>query len=292
MKLLLVDASYNSFYRFFATLRWFQFAKKELYEKEIKNNPNYDFTLNKEFIDKYSKMYLDAIEKQIKKMNDSYLIFCQDVKQNTLWRHKLIKESEVEEKSEYKGERPDLASKYNLEPLFNYTYQILLKNLKKEKPYPIEILKFKSTEADDIIAVISQELEKKKPEQEIIIVSGDDDFTQLLREKVSILDFRTKSFKTGKKEDSEDKLKLKIIMGDKSDNIPSIFPKSRSEVSLKTRKLVKESSEELQKFLKENKTAKIQYQLNEKLIDFTKIPNEIRNPIKEIIPDLIKKLNN
>jgi 5'-3' exonuclease len=292
MKLVLVDASYNSFYRFFATLRWFQFAKKELYEKEIKNNPNYDFTLNKEFIDKYSKMYLDAIEKQIKKMNDSYLIFCQDVKQNTLWRHKLIKESEVEEKSEYKGERPDLASKYNLEPLFNYTYQILLKNLKKEKPYLIEILKFKSTEADDIIAVISQELEKKKPEQEIIIVSGDDDFTQLLRENVSILDFRTKSFKTGKKEDSEDKLKLKIIMGDKSDNIPSIFPKSRSEVSLKTRKLVKESSEELQKFLKENKTAKIQYQLNEKLIDFTKIPSEIRNPIKEIIPDLIKKLNN
>jgi hypothetical protein len=61
---------------------------------------------------------------------------------------------------------------------------------------------------------------------------------------------------------------------------------------LKTRKLVKESSEELQKFLKENKTAKIQYQLNEKLIDFTKIPSEIRNPIKEIIPDLIKKLNN
>jgi len=290
MKLILVDASYNSFYRFFATLRWYQFAEKDDYKNNIKDNPKYDFFKNKKFMDKYRKMYLDGIERFIPNMDDeAILFFCLDVKQSTLWRHKLIQDSEVKEKDEYKGERPDLGSKYNLDPIFNYTYQKMLQEFKKEKKYPIEILKFPKTESDDIIAIISQELEKQNDDLEVIIVSGDDDFTQLLRDNVSILDFRTKKFKVKSKEDSQEKLRLKIINGDKSDNIRSIFPKSRKEVSLKTRKLVKESIEEMQTFLEENEDARKRFELNEKLIDFRMIPKVIKEPVIEKFKKLGKK---
>jgi len=292
MKLILVDASYNSFYRFFATLRWYQFSEKEDYQKNIKGNPKYDFFENKKFMDKYKKMYLDGIEKFILNMDEeATLFFCLDVKQSNVWRHKLIKDSDVEEKDEYKGERPDLGSKYFLDSIFNYTYQNMLKEFKKEKNYPIEILKFAKTEADDIIAIISQHLETEKSKLEVIIVSGDDDFTQLLRDNVSILDFRTKLFKVKSKNDSLEKLRLKIINGDKSDNIRSIFPKSRKEVSLKQRKQVRDSIEEMQTFLEENENANKRFILNEKLIDFRKIPDVIRNPVLKKLDKLNSKYN-
>jgi len=292
MKLILVDASYNSFYRFFATLSWYRFAEKDDYLKNIKGNPKYDFFKNKKFTAKYRKMYLTGIEKFIPNMDkDCILFFCLDVKQSTLWRHKMIKDSNVEIKDEYKGERPDLGSKYFLETIFNYTYQVMLQEFKKEKKYPVQILKFAKTEADDIIAIISQEMELMNKNHEIIIVSGDDDFTQLLRDNVSILDFRTKSFKVKTKEDSQEKLRLKIINGDKSDNIRSIFPKSREEVSLKQRKQVRDSIEEMQTFLEENENANKRFILNEKLIDFRKIPDVIRNPVLKKLDKLNGKYN-
>ena len=49
--LILVDASYTSFYRFFATLRWFSFSNKDEYKK-YKDDPKYDWSQNKIFIEK------------------------------------------------------------------------------------------------------------------------------------------------------------------------------------------------------------------------------------------------
>lgn len=278
MKILLVDASFTSFYRFFATLRWYQLARKEEFKK-IKDDNKYDWLLNEEFKQKYEKMYFDSIEKVLKKqkINDFIMIFCQDAPQNTLWRHKLIKSEKAQE--QYKGERPDLEQKYNFKNLFKYTYQTIIPNAIKNKPYPIHQLKYDHTEADDIIAIISMYLERKKDNQEIIIVSGDDDFTQLGREKVSILNYRKKDLIVFKEKEGQEKLRLKIINGDKSDNIPSIFPKSRKTVNLKTRKLVKDNIEEMDKFLDENPDIKQKYLLNKKLIDFKEIPTHIQKPV-------------
>lgn len=290
MILVLVDASFTSFYRFFATLRWYQFSNREYYEKNIKNNNKYDFSKNELFMSKYSKMYLENIESILKKekKEDYILLFCRDDKQERLWRHKLVEDNEMV----YKGERPDLKMKYNLEGVFEYTYNVLLKELKKSRNYYIKTLKFSKTEADDIIAVITLYLERIKPDQEIIIVSGDDDFTQLGRKNVSIMDYRKKELKKFNKKESEDKLRLKIIMGDKSDNISGIFPKSRKELSLKKRKELKENNKLFEEFLKleENKDIRERYELNKKLIDFSEIPKEIKKPILEKFKKIDKLL--
>ena len=276
-KLILVDASFNSFYRFFATMRWYGLAHKEEFKK-VKDDPKYDWATNEVFREKYEKMYFESIENLLtrKVTDDSVMIFCQDAPQATLWRHKLVVSKD--ETEQYKGERPDLEGKYNFRNLFKETYSKIIPKSKKEKPYPIHQLKFKETEADDIIASICMYMKENDKNQEIIIVSGDDDFTQLGRKNVSILNFRKKKLIKFTEEETSEKLRLKIIMGDKSDNIPSIFPKSRKEVNLKTRKAVKESKEEMDKFLEENPEIEKKYKLNEKLIDFSKIPKKIQNP--------------
>ena len=45
--IILVDTSYTNFHRFYATLRWYSFANKDEYKKNIKDNKDYDFTKDK-----------------------------------------------------------------------------------------------------------------------------------------------------------------------------------------------------------------------------------------------------
>ena len=53
--LILVDASYTSFYRFFATLRWFSMNQPDFF-KEKKSDVKYDWSENQIFIEKYEKV--------------------------------------------------------------------------------------------------------------------------------------------------------------------------------------------------------------------------------------------
>jgi hypothetical protein len=60
MTLILVDTSYTSFYRFFATLRWLSMNDPDLY-KEKKSDTTYDWSKNEKFMEKYEKMYMKSI---------------------------------------------------------------------------------------------------------------------------------------------------------------------------------------------------------------------------------------
>ena len=64
-QIILIDTSYTSFYRFFATLRWMSLAEPDDYKK-YKNDNTYDWMQNKIFLEKYKKMYLESIVKLIK----------------------------------------------------------------------------------------------------------------------------------------------------------------------------------------------------------------------------------
>ena len=96
---ILVDTSYTSFYRFFATLRWFSFSNKEEY-KEHKGDPTYDWSQNEVFIEKYKKLYLESIIKLLGKKvyNNSKVIFCMDTPKEQVWRTQIRMIIKVKEK--------------------------------------------------------------------------------------------------------------------------------------------------------------------------------------------------
>jgi len=80
---------------------------------------------------------------------------------------------------------------------------------------------------------------------------------------------------------------LKILNGDCSDNILTIFPKDRKVLPLKKRKELIEDEDKLKEYLDENPEIKEKYKINCKMIDFNFIPKDLQ---KEILKEF-KKLN-
>ena len=278
--IILVDSSYTSFYRFFATLRWFSFANKEEY-KEHKDDPSYDWSKNKIFIEKYKKMYLESIIKLIgkKTFNNSKLIFCMDTPKEQIWRTKLI--------DDYKGEREDLSKKRNFKTTFQITYKELIPELVKNNPDKIYSMRVSELEADDLIALFVRYIRSKKMDKEVYLVSGDEDFLQLGYANLNFVNYKKKKVFKLTEDEAKKSLLNKIICGDSSDNIKCIFPKDKKIVSNKMRKLIKESEVELNKFLKLNNEANKKFNLNKKLIDFNNIPRKYVSKVNKLIKKII-----
>ncbi len=275
MNIILIDSSYTSFYRFFATLRWFSFAHKEQW-KELKDDKTYDWSMNEIFMKTYEKMYLESIKKLLgaKVFKQSIICFCQDDLRGTLWRNKLAKD--------YKECRVDLRDKNDFTNVFKYTYEKIIPNLVKDND---KILSFRidNVEADDIIAVISDLT--KDMDLNVFIVSADDDFTQLGRKNLTIINYKDKKQKNLSEKESKKLLYNKIVTGDKSDNIPSIFKGVK--ISNKEKKELIEDENKLKEYMKNNKKIKERFETNQKMIDFSYMPKPIR---KKIMYSLEKQL--
>lgn len=134
----------------------------------------------------------------------------------------------------------------------------------------IYVVKVDGAEADDIIAVLTQEFKSK---ENIWIASGDKDFIQLQDHPVvSIYDPLKHAFKP--EQNVEMFKKIHTIIGDKSDNIPAIKPRVQEKTALKMLK-------DLDTLLATNPTMKAKYEFNEHLILFEHIPVDIREKIIE-----------
>ncbi len=274
---ILVDTSYTTFHRFFATMRWFSFANKDAF-KEHKDDNTYDWSQEPLFIEKYSKMYLESIINLVTKkvFSDSIVIFCQDAPSDTLWRHEFAEC--------YKGNRMDLSEKYNFKPTFKYTYDTLIPKLIKENKN-IHSLLVPRMEADDLIALATKYIKYKRQNKTTYIVSGDNDFLQLCHDKLYIADYKKDYLIHLTKEEAREALRQKIVSGDCSDNIPSIFIDQK--IDNKTKKMVKESKEAMKNFLKENEKSNSQYQKNKKMISFKYIPKHFRKPVYKKIKIIV-----
>ena len=136
-------------------------------------------------------------------------------------------------------------------------------------PFPVIIL------ADDCIAIYVKQLVKKYPPSEcsIYIITSDNDYLQLIRENVHIYNLAFKNLKESKTftGNPEKDLKIKTIMGDVSDNIPSVFPKCGIKTAIKC----VEDEEFFKKKMNDNVAYYEQYLLNDTLVSFDKIPEEL-----------------
>ncbi len=274
--IILVDTSYTSFYRFFATIRWYSFSHPEEFAK-VKSDNKYDWTTNKLFMEKYEKMYLDSIIKLVKKkiFDNSIVIFCMDSPKEKLWRTQI--------QCDYKADRADMSLKHNFKPVFAYTYDTMIPQFIKSKSESIHKLRVESMEADDLIAIIAMYLEKTNSTRPVYLVSGDADFLQLGRDNLTFINYKAKKPIVLTKAEAANALREKIITGDTSDCIPSIFPKGKRA----NKKQILESDDKLEEYLKANPEAKAQYETNKKMIDFTNIPKTYVSKVEKLYKQLV-----
>jgi 5'-3' exonuclease len=270
--LILIDTSYNSFYRFFATIRWFSFAFPDEY-KIFKIDKTYNWINNSIFIEKYEKMFLNSIIKIIGKkiFDNSDIIFCIDSPRTSLWRNNI--------ECKYKKERIDLSLKYNFKPVFEYTYNTIIPNYVKNNKN-IYHLNVNELEADDIIAIITMYMKNINPNKPIYIVSGDKDFLQLGRNNVFFVNLKKMFSLT--EEEAIESLNNKILFGDNSDCISGIFPKGKKI----NKKELLESNDKLMEYLNNNENIKNKYYINRQIIDFNYIPKKYFNKVVKMFKSL------
>jgi 5'-3' exonuclease len=198
-----------------------------------------------------------------------------DSPKENIWRNELMKN--------YKADRCDLSTKTNFKPVFNETYTTIIPKIIKENKDKIYKIRINELEADDIIAVICKHYEKKYPEEKVYLISGDKDFLQLGRENLIFINYKSKELISLTLEEAKEQLKLKILNGDCSDSILSIFPKDKKILPLKKRKELIENEDKLKEYLNENPEINEKYKINCKMIDFNFIPKELQ---KEILLNL------
>jgi 5'-3' exonuclease len=265
---IFVDGSYYCFYRYYALQQWW----KNAYPNESLNDP----LENEKFVEKFKKTFVENLEqipKKLKIHKDSIkpiMIVGKDCKRENIWRNELYKY--------YKANRIQ-DDGFMGGPFFKMAYEEDLFQQGGAKA----VLKHPRLEADDCIAISVKYLLKKYPQCKIFIITSDRDYLQLNADNVQIYTLTYKNLADGKTStgNAENDLKIKILMGDTSDNIPSVFPKC----GLKTAQKCIEDEEYFKKKMADNSVHYEQYKLNEKLIDFNMIPE---NLVNEFISTILK----
>jgi 5'-3' exonuclease len=139
------------------------------------------------------------------------------------------------------------------------------------------ILSHPKLEADDCIALSVKHVLQKYSCCDVYIITSDKDYLQLAEPRVHIYNLGFKKITDQKSStgSAECDLFCKIVMGDISDNIPSVFPKCGPKTALK----YYNNKDEFQKRLMSDDAFISQYNTNKKIVDFDEIPAELKNEL-------------
>lgn len=199
------------------------------------------------------------------------VIFMVDCSRSAIWRMDVLQT--------YKGTRTsprDFPSN-----VFSHFYNVILKDLKET--LGVKSISCPRAEADDIAYVLSKHYSGLG--KNVTLLTLDSDYAQMVGPKVSVHDLKgncilEKACKKAGTEagDAQAYLLAKCIQGDVSDCITSIRPKVGPKTALKLARDPELLAKEL-----ENPETRAKYELNRKLIDLSRMPDDIKAGIEEAI---------
>ena len=211
---------------------------------------------------------------QFRHVDHGGFVICCDSPKN--WRKESFPEYKANRKKRRETDSTDWTS------LFEFLHQMIAD---LQEYFPYKVMRVEGAEADDIIAVLTQE-EMKNP---TTIISSDKDFIQLQKyEGVQQWSPLTKSFVKGNPEES---LWEKLIKGDVGDGVPNILSSDDTLVTEgKRQRPVSKKKMELWKTDRSdwNEDMKRNFNRNEMMVDLEKTPESIRiniiNQFREQVP--------
>jgi 5'-3' exonuclease len=264
--IILIDSSYYVFHRYFATYRWFSFQNIDVLVDDIVENDI--------FITAFYKHINNDIKKICKKWNTNKdnIVFCVDCQRTEIWRNDIY--------NTYKATRTQ-KNNFNKKifSIFNeYIDSLNFKYISQDR-----------LEGDDVIylsqKMIKSQLELIKNENiNIIIITNDNDFLQLVDKRVHIYNMQFKELMKRGYNNPKIDLLFKAIYGDKSDNIPKIGSGITKEKALMLSNM---QDNERDKYIKECGYEE-KYILNMMLISFENIPNEYREKFSNNVKILLE----
>jgi 5'-3' exonuclease len=258
-KKLFIDGSYYIFYRFFATYNWYRRQN----ESDDLENKSENITEDKIFMEKYAKIFENTIVSLQKsnKIEWNNVFFAKDCPRQDIFRNDFYEGYKI---------REELKSFDN--NIFVYTYNVLIPKLVDK--YKFNILCSDKLEADDVIALLVKKIHALNATTKFLIITNDNDYVQLHNSVTEIKNLQDKDLKirASPDYDAETYLKIKIILGDKSDNIPAIIKKC----GIKTAEKLAMNPDELNKIFDKDPDAKKNFERNQRLIDFNYIDEKLK----------------
>ena len=269
---IFIDGSYFCFYRYHSLLTWWKNAYPE--EIDILQDPY----KNDKFVDKFKKTFIDNVQKipknlKLDKSINPIIIVGKDCKRENIWRNQLF--------PNYKANRAQ--NGFMGAPFFKMVYE---DNLFIQGGAQT-ILTHPKLEADDCIATSVKYLLNTYPTCNIYIITSDKDYLQLAQQRVQIFNLAFKKLTEQKSSTGDPNCDLfcKILTGDPSDNILSVFPKCGPKTAMK----YYQNRDLLKTKLLESNTYQTTYELNSKIIDFNNIPEDLVNEFEQkLVQELIQ----
>ena len=258
---ILIDGSYYIYYRYYSLIKWWGFAKKETL---------IDIHNNQEFINKYKNVFINKLKEIPKKLKikNAILIVAKDCRRRDIWRTEIFEE--------YKSGRKQDSS---IAHFFKMVYDEQL----FENTNISAIISYPHLEADDCIALTAKFIEEKYSNEvnKIYIMTSDMDYLQLASDKILIYNMQYIQLITSKNStgNAAKDLFCKIVIGDKSDNIPSVFKKC----SLKNAIEYFDNPDKFKEKMSSTDGAQERFDNNKILIDFKYIPEHLQVGFKKDI---------
>lgn len=254
--MLLIDLSYFIFYRYYATYSWHRRASVDDETPPMQSAP---------FLSKYNQTFESTVADLRARFGVpwSSVIFAKDCCREDIWR--------MQHYPAYKQGRDERLDTFDKE-IFRHTIVNVIPAM-QAKHGGCHVLSVPHMEADDLVACVKRLVREESPAKEVYIVTNDNDYVQLIDDYTLVTNLQGCDLKGRVGCSPQQYLEQKIIMGDKSDNIPSIARKVGEKTSAKL--AVDRAS--LEALFTRVPSSRGQYDLNRLLISFESIPDDLRN---------------
>lgn len=221
----LYDFSYIMFY---CANSAFNTYDKEYNLIESKLSPEYDPTIDEEFVylleNNIKNKLVSAATKVFPFIDKSNFILCEDCARRLIWRKVLYPDYKLNR--DIKDTSKD---KFDIGKVFNYIKRFILPKILEE--FNCIKIGYPSAEGDDIIAITTKYILDKDKDNKVVIISSDRDLIQLCQDRVTLMTIdgvvrepRIDMEKILKKKipdeiefTAKDFIMTKILIGDKSD---------------------------------------------------------------------------
>lgn len=258
--ILIIDLSYFVFHRFYAT---------KAYVKISKQTETVTCSFDDEtFTEFFKKGFRNTMEKLAKKFSPSKIYLSKDCTRSNIWRNDIYDNYKSRKQlSDFDGRSFDITFNEILPSLIADFTRFKIR--RKFFNIPITIVSNDKCEADDISYILCKRIFL---DEEKAVISGDHDYMQLIDENTNVFDLKLNSLKDKSIGSASKDLILKILTGDKSDNIPSICSKTCA-LDL----IGKYSFEEIvEKYIADER-----FQLNRTMVDMNQIPEKLIDEVVE-----------
>jgi 5'-3' exonuclease len=264
---IIIDTSYLIYYTAFSTHSWY---KSEFHWEHIQGHqfkPTEDDEWQKMFKYRFKYNIQKPITKKFPFIDLSRIYFAIDCPKREIWRNELLQSYKITRKQEPKEE-----NEIDIGDMFKFVYNDALPEfIDKHKCTKVSS---PGAEGDDIIAILVKEFDKFTN----IILASDKDLIQLLDTPNNhIITIPGKEYELEDDLTSKQFVILKALMGDKGDDVPQLFPRCGRKTALKYLK----DPVGLKQKLTESKELEWRFRNNLKLVDFSYIPDIIRNDVKK-----------